>query len=452
MSRNCRTFGFLLKKSRKNITIKEKGYSKGLIMAGTSIIRSKDVYNIIRKTLGIMDVKVMQHGEVTAYFLYKMLQADGTYGAQELADYTMIGMMHDIGMIKTGYAKDMVERETKGVWAHSIYGYLFLRYLSPIGDKAEIVLYHHLPYRLHNLIKSQYLKITEYLSLADKMDMFLHAEGHDMGKDYFVKNVNVEFSPRAVEIFNKAQAKFHLMEHLKDGSYLEELDTLLTNAHFPEKYKKGFLEMLIYSIDFRSQQTVVHTLATTTFALELGRLMRVPTKDLQVLYYGALLHDIGKIAIPLDILEAPRRLTDEEMRVMKAHVIISEKILRGVIDEEVLEVAIRHHEKLDGTGYHRGLKGEELTRLQRTVAVADILSALYGKRSYKDSFDPEKIKSILRGDAQAGKICPKIVDFAVGNFDSIIRNYEKQRTNTLGIYETILEQYDIIYERFKIYE
>ena len=137
---------------------------------------------------------------------------------------------------------------------------------------------------------------------------------------------------------------------------------------------------------------------------------------------------------------------------MKAHVVISEKILRGVIDDEVVEVAIRHHEKLDGTGYHRGLKAEELTTLQRTVAVADILSALYGKRSYKDVFEPEKVKSILEADAKAGKICEKIVNVAVGNFDTIISNYEKQRKNTLGIYETILEQYDLIYERFKVYE
>ena len=442
-----------MKNARENITImvlpsKEKGFP----MAATSVIESKDVYNIIRKSLEIMDVKIMQHGEVTAYFLYKMLQADGIYSEQEIADYTMIGMMHDIGMIKTGYSRDVIERETKGVWAHSIYGYLFMRYLSPIGDKAEIVLYHHLPYRLHGMIKSQYMKIAEYLTLADKMDVFLRVDGLGMGKDYFAKNINVEFSPKAFETFNKAQAKYNIMAKLKNGSYKIELDNLLTNANFSEKYKKGFLEMLIYAIDFRSQQTVVHSLATTTFAVEIGRILRVSTKELQILYYGALLHDIGKIAIPLDILEAPRRLTDQEMRIMKAHVIISDRILRGVISDDVLEVAIRHHEKLDGTGYYRGLTGDELTKLQRTVAVADILSALYGKRSYKDSFDKDKIKEIISEDASNGKICSEIAGVAVSNFDTIIRNYEKNRDTTIGIYETILKQYDIIYERFKAFE
>ena len=116
--------------------------------------------------------------------------------------------------------------------------------------------------------------------------------------------------------------------------------------------------------------------------------MNVGTRDLEILYYGSLLHDIGKIVIPLSILEAPRRLTDEEMRIMKAHVVITGKILEGIMDERIVNVAYRHHEKLDGTGYPQGLRAEDLSQLERIVAVGDILSALYSKRSYKDSFPP----------------------------------------------------------------
>ena len=156
--------------------------------------------------------------------------------------------------------------------------------------------------------------------------------------------------------------------------------------------------------------------------------------------------------IPLSILEAPRRLTDEEMRIMKAHVVITDKILRGIMDDRIVEVAARHHEKLDGTGYPRGLTGEELTPLQRATAVADILSALYGKRSYKDSFPPEKIKAILQSDADNGKICPKIVSIVISNFDAIIQNYEKQRNETMERYMEIVGQYDSIYAKFREFD
>ncbi len=415
------------------------------------LVSTGDVYNVMRRALGFMDNTVLQHGEITAYIFYNMLKAEGAYTDVELAEYTLIGMLHDLGMIKTGY-KDVIECETTNVWAHSVYGYLFLRYLSPVGKKAEIVLYHHLPYYLHSQIKSSHMKVTEYLTLADEMDVFMRMDGHGMENDYFIKNANVTFSAKALELFYVAQNRYHFLEKLKTDEYQKELAELFEKVSFSAKQKMGFLEMLVYAIDFRSQQTVMHTMSTKAFALALGRLMRVSSLELQTLYYGSLLHDIGKIVIPLNILEAPRRLNDEEMRIMKAHVVITDKILNGILDEKIVKVAARHHEKLDGTGYPAGLKGEELSVLERITAVADILSALHGKRSYKDSFPPEKIKAILQGDADSGKICKQVVQVATNNFESIIQDYEKERNETMEKYMEILQQYDSIYERFKAFD
>ncbi len=419
---------------------------------GAELVSTVDIYNIIHRALGCMDNKILLHGEITGYIFYSMLKAEGTYTDLELAEYTLIGILHDMGVIKTGYKDGIVQSETTNVWAHSIYGYLFLNYLSPVGDKAEIVLYHHLPYYMHGRIKSNYLKLAEYLTIADKMDVFMRMEGHGMEKDYFIRRSNISFSAKALELFQTAQAKYNILEKLRTEEYLKELSDLYTKVNFAERQKKGFLEMLVYAIDFRSQQTVMHTMSTKAFALAIGRLMRVSTRDLQVLYYGSLLHDIGKIVIPLSVLEAPRRLTDEEMRIMKAHVVITDKILRGVMDEEIVNVAVRHHEKLDGTGYPLGLKAEELSQLERVTAVADILSALYGKRSYKDSFPPEKIKEILQSDAENGKICNKVVQIVNSNFNMIIKDFEKERNETMEKYIQIINQYDSIYERFKEYD
>lgn len=418
----------------------------------TELVTTSNIYNVVRRALGFMDNRILLHGEITAYIFYNMLKAEGGYTDVDLAKYTLVGMMHDIGLIKTGYKGDLVQYESENVWAHSVYGYLFLKYLSPVGRKAEVVLYHHLPYYLHSRINSNKLKVAQYLTLADKMDVFMRMEGHGMEQDYFIKRANIDFSAQALEMFYAAQEKFAFLNKLKTNEYQQELELLFERVRFTDAQKKGFLEMLVYAIDFRSQQTVMHTMSTKTFAVEIGRLMRVPVIDLQILYYGSLMHDIGKIVIPLSILEAPRRLTDEEMRIMKAHVVISDKILRGIFDDRIVDVASKHHEKLDGTGYPLGLKEEQLSRLERITAVADILSALYGKRSYKESFAPEKVKEILRSDAESGKICNQVVQVAISNFDTIISNYEKQRSSTMERYMEILQQYDSIYERFKEFE
>lgn len=418
-----------------------------------SIISSKDVNEIIRKTLGIINQKIMNHGEITGYILYKMMEYENTYTEQhyteqDMVDYTMLGILHDIGLYKEDNVKNVTDFETKNLWPHSIYGFLFLKYLSPIGDKAEVILYHHLDYNRYNMIQTRYLHVIELLNVADKMDTILHLKDEKIEKDYFTKYANIRFSAAALDIFQKAEKRYNIMANLVDGTYRKELDVLLAKRAFSEKYKRGFLEMLVYTIDFRSEHTVIHTLATVNFAEKLGRLARLTGKELRDLHYGALLHDLGKIAIPLNILESTGRLSDDEMKIMKAHVRITEMILEGVVDDDVLQIAVRHHEKLDGTGYHRGLKAEDLTLPQQIIAVADILSALYGKRSYKEAFSKEKILAIMQGDAENGKINANVVNSLVRNYDKIIGEFEKEKEDTIGLYLKIKEQYAIMIERF----
>ena len=413
-----------------------------------AVISSKNMYDILRKSFSILNPQLMHHSERTAYILYKMLLAEGRMNNQEMADYVLIALLHDIGTCKLEYIDHWAEYEKNDVWPHSISGFLFLKYLSPLESKAEVVLYHHLDYNKHYVIKSQYIKIAEYLFMADKMDVVMSMPG-TLESDYLQKYRNIKFSAEALALFLKANAQYKVLDNLKHDDYLKELDELIASVNFSEEYKRKFLQMLVYIIDFRSEHTVIHTLATTIFAQELGEMMHLTAQEKYNLYYGALLHDIGKIAIPLSILEAPGRLTPKEMDIMKKHVEITDHILTGIVDDDVREIAIRHHEKIDGSGYFRGLKGEQLTKPQRIVAVADIISALYGKRSYKEAFDIDKIKEIIKSDADNNKICPQVVGVALRNMNRIIDNFEKKKEVTLGTYMQIKRQEHEIYEQFK---
>lgn len=418
------------------------------------IISSGDVYKIICKALDMVDAEIMEHSEIVGYTLFKMLQYENKYSAHDLIDYTMIGILHDIGLYKTGSSEELLLSETKNVWRHSIYGYLFLRYLSPMREKAEITLYHHLDYNKHNLIPFPLMTVSEHLSFADKFDVYTRLRSPEMldAASYFVHNRGITYSKNSQHVFLEAERAFHITDNLRDGSYKDELGELLGLRHFTEGYKRGFLEMLIYTIDFRSEYTVLHTIGTTTFAMELARLMKLDKNDVYQLYYGALLHDIGKMTIPVEILESPNKLSKEEMAVMQQHVNNTEQILKGIVNEDVLQIAIRHHEKLDGSGYPYGLTAEQLTLPQRIIAVADILSALYQKRSYKAAFDTKKIADILKKDAENKKLCPEVVACTLKNLEKITRNFDLMKNETMGIYLQIQEQYDLIYERFRIYE
>lgn len=414
------------------------------------VIDSQNVNEIIRRTLSIINPKIIEHGEIVGYMLYKMLEFERRYGEQELLDYTMLGMLHDIGLYREDGLHNVADFETAGSpWSHSIYGFLFLKYLSPMGDKAEVVLYHHLDYSRYGMVKNKYSHVTECLALADKMDNFMRCRETKIKDNYFFKYRNIQFSGEALDLFHKAEKEYGITAKLASGEYRHELRDIMSRGVFSEEYKKGFLEMLVYSIDFRSEHTVVHTMSTVNFAMQLGQLMGLGAKDLQSLYYGALLHDLGKVAIPLDILESPGRLDEKDMRVMRAHVRITEMILSGLVHEDVLEIAARHHEKLDGTGYHRGLSEKDLTLPQQIAAVADILSALYGKRSYKDSFDSGKIRKILQEDADNHKINKQTVDCLMEHYDEVIAKYEEQKDETIGLYLSIKQQHEEIRKRLE---
>ena len=100
---------------------------------------------------------------------------------------------------------------------------------------------------------------------------------------------------------------------------------------------------------------------------------------------AGLLHDIGKTQIPEEILNAPRRLTPEEFKIMKRHPVYSDKMLGNQFGEAVRDAARHHHEKLTGDGYPDGLKGDELSLFTRITAVSDIYDAMVSKRSYKEA-------------------------------------------------------------------
>lgn len=151
----------------------------------------------------------------------------------------------------------------------------------------------------------------------------------------------------------------------------------------------------------------------------------------------ALLHDLEKISTPLEILESSGRLNDAEMRVMREHVVISEKILDGCVSECIKRNAVRHHERLNGKGYPRGLTSEDLTIQERIVAVADVVSALYG--SYKVAFSKEKILKII--GAMHGELDSELLQIVTDKIDELMSLGDKESGPILQAYEKSSKEY-----------
>lgn len=166
-------------------------------------------------------------------------------------------------------------------------------------------------------------------------------------------------------------------------------------------------------------------------------------------YTSALVHDVGKIGIPLSILEKPGKLDDEEMKVMRTHVELTEDILEGCIEPVLLQAAARHHEKLDGSGYPRGLHAAELSMPDRIIAVADIVSALVGTRSYKKAYPKEKVLELLAWHVETGKIDCIVVETMTRDYDAIMLSVAAACQPVAAAYERVQSAYALMLGKLK---
>jgi len=186
------------------------------------------------------------------------------------------------------------------------------------------------------------------------------------------------------------------------------------------------LEALVSAIDAREHEVGNHSLRVTEFSLIIARACDVRGRDLVDLYCGALLHDIGKIGVPDAVLHKNGPLTPEEQAIMHRHPDIGQRIISHIgYFRRAAEIIRSHHEHFDGSGYPRGLRGEDIPHGARVFAIADALDALTVKRAYREPlgfdaavrvitsesgtvYDPEVVQSALRSsdelEAYVGRI------------------------------------------------
>ena len=152
------------------------------------------------------------------------------------------------------------------------------------------------------------------------------------------------------------------------------------------------IQAIARTIDAKDEYTNGHSIRVGYYSRQIAESMGVSGDELENIYYIALLHDIGKIAIPDSILNKPGRLTDEEFKVMKSHTTRGAEILKGISTiPQIVEGAKSHHEKYDGSGYPEGLSGENIPYIARIICCADCFDAMASKRVYKEPFSLDVI-------------------------------------------------------------
>lgn len=413
------------------------------------LIKPGKIIDIIQKNLDYVDPRLMSHGKRVAYLVFKMLQLQDKYTEKEVHDICILAMLHDIGAYKTEEIDKMVMFETVNIWEHSIYGYLFLKYFSPLKKLAPVIFFHHADCDDLQYLHPAYHELAQMISLCDRADVYAHTINSDIKgfKELVEKAREKKYRTDIIDMFFKVNSNFDLSDRIINSD--KKFRSALYDTPFTEQEVSDYIKMIILSVEFRSRQTAIHTIATTCIAGILAEMCGLSENEIAKITTGAMLHDIGKTGIPVEILENPHQLNDDEMKKMKSHVSITEDIIAGSVSDEVWRIAVRHHEKLNGAGYPRGLNAAELTLSERINAVADIFSALCGARSYKGEYHKEKIVEILDDMSSHGFIDPKITAIATEHFELIMENIYRESAPVIEMYDKINKEFTKLLENVK---
>src|SRR5262249_35700660 len=213
--------------------------------------------------------------------------------------------------------------------------------------------------------------------------------------------------------FNEKQVREVSRSQSEKLKYIEEIADLHMNT----------IESLAIAIDAKDQTTHGHVRRTQIYATEMGKLLRVSEPELRALFAGALLHDIGKLAVPEYILNKPGKLTESEFAKMKIHPTVGGDILKRVNFPYPVEDIVRyHHEKFDGSGYPKGLSGNRIPLVARIISVVDFYDATRCDRPYRKGMKREASLAFLQ-KMSASSFDPRIVELFtkhVAEFDKLI--------------------------------
>lgn len=275
-------------------------------------------------------------------------------------------------------------------------------------------------------------------------DVHARVEALRLGADDFlIKPPHVaELHARVRSLVKVKAYNDHLLNYQKEledqvaERTLQLNETLEELKKIHDRLKNSSLDTiycLSRAAEYKDEDTATHLQRISNYSATIGREIGMNENEVELMLYASPMHDIGKIGVPDRILLKPAKLTKTEWKIMKQHTVFGGKILtvdsNGFI-RVAQTIALTHHEKWDGSGYPKGLKGSEIPLVGRVAAVADVFDALSSNRPYKKAFSVEKSFQII-GEGSGGHFDPSVVD-SFFNVKEEILSIKKRFKDTHG--------------------
>lgn len=389
-------------------------------------IRLYDFLKCISDAVDLVSVKLSNHHQQVAYLSYRLAEQLNISESRKINTF-IAALLHDVCSLSIKERLEIIESEPEYVNTHAFNGYKLFKDFSFLQNEAEIIKFHHLPWKNGegNTFSGEKVPFECHIvHLADRVCARINPNDVLFQlreiRVYVQQNKNTLFEPSIVDALLELSQKEYIWLDLASRDPLKNLPEDILTPMLDIDDIIGLSSVIAQIVDFRSKFTALHTAGVARTAYRLAELAGMTPYECKMMLVAGYLHDLGKLVIDQSILEKPAGLNEYEISKMRSHTYYTYQLLNNIPQfDEIKKWAAYHHEKLNGNGYPFHLKGGEIPFGSRIMAVADIFTAITEDRPYRIGMRYENAVKLLRNMVDDGSLDGNIINILIEHYHEI---------------------------------